>query len=313
MIFKALLFLALTLVIATVGKERNRRGTVEEPMTTKETPNAGITCLNGQPKLNQMCSNRGWRIPCPNTYTCSKKDNFTCCQMNINGCLDPYLDKEGIPFKCRGGGSIPCPDGYRCVTHKANIFSICCRYITCTYKDIIHPQEAGQWYRDPEDKLDYYKCTKCECMSQDNTKCSTDVICLAKRVCKEGEYGPGPLMLPQEDGKCKKCTCANGKLECELCQLNCEDKEMCKKCKSKEMWTLSPCGNRKKCTTGLELELKSFKEDSAICRFKWKNVQGLWKNGQVIELVEVGSRVIKQMWRDIRKLSKCADDLCLNV
>ncbi|CAH1779831.1 unnamed protein product [Owenia fusiformis] len=153
-----LLFLSLICNVASKGSNKNK----------------ATNCLN-----DRTCTKRGQE--CPNTYYCNKRK---CCQYNRQPqCTDVTLDGQGYPSKCRGGGSIRCKSGHRCVVEKNNLYSMCCKNVICT-------DHNGEIRRPGERKWKAADgCNKCKCKAPDGKLVCTDTK-LCRHCTKPCKLGP---------------------------------------------------------------------------------------------------------------------------
>ncbi|CAH1774639.1 unnamed protein product [Owenia fusiformis] len=144
-----------------------------------------------------------YRNECPNTYQCLKKQ--ACCRYNnvpkcttiLNPSFDPTWE---VPHKCRGGGSIRCPEGFLCHSEAANRYSMCCKNVTCI--DEVgqpHRPEGGNWVN-PIDK-----CNVCSCLASGTIECTNKTKC---RTCNVPKHGLQQRYFnyTRNDG-CEQCQC----------------------------------------------------------------------------------------------------------
>ncbi|CAH1784760.1 unnamed protein product, partial [Owenia fusiformis] len=117
------------------------------------------------------------RSGCPYTYKCDKR-NQRCCQLNLGAipdCITFFNETDGIPRKCRGGGSKRCPPNYTCKTDPKNSFSLCCK---CEILCIDH---KGNSHCSPWRATD--GCNNCKCEADGTSQCTNTITC--QRECKK--------------------------------------------------------------------------------------------------------------------------------
>ncbi|CAH1785529.1 unnamed protein product [Owenia fusiformis] len=211
---------------------------------------------NKQYPLDSPCE-----IPsdCPNAYKC--KDGV-CCMYPLP-CDAPLRNDDNSIAECKMEKNRPCPKGYICNADEKGRFTVCCpekdksassKVTTCTYN--------GKTYNEGDVFKMEDKCNKCKCKPKGKLSCSDKKSCkkckvkgkvfkkgekymdecdectcispklqtCEKRECKPSKYCDFNGKLYQEgdefeaEDKCNKCTCSDGEVEC-------GDKNICKKCK----------------------------------------------------------------------------------
>ncbi|CAH1785145.1 unnamed protein product [Owenia fusiformis] len=156
-------------------------------------------CTNGMKKHPTIKCGRDDRR-CPNTYICTRKDNWACCEMKGVPDCAPLMKIDHEPHKCQGGGSITCPAGYTCFIPQDSLFSICCKEVSCIDESGKERRlKHGSW------KSTYDGCNKCKCTVDGNLDCTDMKRC---RKCKQRRVRGDTYW----EG-CNKCTCISRKVE----------------------------------------------------------------------------------------------------
>ncbi|CAH1790047.1 unnamed protein product [Owenia fusiformis] len=149
---------------------------------------------------------------CPNTYRCKVAQN-NCCQYRKVPQCNPLIDNSTqAPYKCRGGGSITCPQGYYCYTDPKGLrYNMCCLDVTCIDNNgNMHKPADGKWLHEDG-------CNKCLCSNSGTISCSNKAKCA--------------LRCNEEDGVfwkagCIRCECKNKRLNClGVCERSLEETE----------------------------------------------------------------------------------------
>ncbi|CAH1777503.1 unnamed protein product [Owenia fusiformis] len=159
------------------------------------------TCKYGAKYPNITCSKRS--PSCPNTYVCKKKEK-ACCQYKIPKC-DPLMDDKNVPYKCRGGGSIKCAKKSKdhfCYSSQANLYSICCRNVTCKDEAGKKHKYGFKPWRSPVDK-----CSKCTCLRNGQINCPKKNKCY---ICPKSVTGERTKLYRNDTywkSNCERCTC----------------------------------------------------------------------------------------------------------